>query len=297
MTQDIFIGIDGGGTKTTARIENMHGDVLAEAAGGPANVRISVERAWQSIEATLAIALQLAGLRLDDKAYRFHAGMGLAGLEVAAAGEAFLARSHSFATLKLCTDAHTACLGAHLGGDGAIIIVGTGVVGYQIQSGKTNKVGGWGFPNDDEGSGAWMGLEAVRHTFKWIDGRNEVSHLAKSVFDFFQNSVEKLSNWINTADSTQYATLAPLVIEQAKQGDVAAVIILQKAAQAVDEVACTLEKLQQQREPLLPCALVGGIAPFVAPYLSERQRARLVPCQKNPNVGAILLVKDYVKTQ
>ncbi len=43
------------------------------------------------------------------------------------------------------TDAHAACIGAHNGADGAIIIIGTGVVGYQTQNGEGVQVGGWGF--------------------------------------------------------------------------------------------------------------------------------------------------------
>jgi glucosamine kinase len=50
-----------------------------------------------------------------------------------------------------------------------LIAIGTGTVGYQIEGDKECKVGGWGFPHGDEGSGAWLGMEAVRMTLHWLD--------------------------------------------------------------------------------------------------------------------------------
>ena len=49
-----------------------------------------------------------------------------------------------------------------------------GTVAFQIEGDKEYKVGGWGFPHGDEGSGAWLGLEAVRLTLHWLDGRGEL---------------------------------------------------------------------------------------------------------------------------
>ena len=42
MTKNIFIGIDGGGTKTKLRMEDENGNLLAQSKGGPANIRLSV---------------------------------------------------------------------------------------------------------------------------------------------------------------------------------------------------------------------------------------------------------------
>ncbi|HEX2549057.1 MAG TPA: BadF/BadG/BcrA/BcrD ATPase family protein, partial [Gammaproteobacteria bacterium] len=153
MSQDIFIGVDGGGTKSKIRIEDKDGNVLGQAVGGPANIRISVENAWRSIYSTIRDILAPLNITLENPDYRFHACFGLAGCEVTDAYHAFLQESHPFQTLELISDAHAACVGAHLGQDGAIIIVGTGVVGYQALSDINSRVGGWGFPHDDEGGG------------------------------------------------------------------------------------------------------------------------------------------------
>ncbi|MBR1251749.1 N-acetylglucosamine kinase, partial [Bradyrhizobium sp. AUGA SZCCT0169] len=72
----MYLGIDGGGTRCRARIEDENGNVLGLATSGPATTRIGFEKAWRSImEATEAAAAQ-AGLTGEDFA-RMHAGIGL----------------------------------------------------------------------------------------------------------------------------------------------------------------------------------------------------------------------------
>jgi glucosamine kinase len=119
QTQDIFIGIDGGATKTIVLVENARGEFLGQGQGGPANIRLSVEGSWRSIHNALKEALALAGLRQDDDRYRFYCGAGLAGTEVASACDLFLNTPHPFARLMLKSDGYTSCLGAHDGRDGS----------------------------------------------------------------------------------------------------------------------------------------------------------------------------------
>lgn len=291
LSQDIFIGVDGGATKSKVRIENSAGELLGQGIGGPANIGLSVENAWQSIYAAIDAALQSAGLSIQDKTVRFHAGMGLAGCEVKKAYEDFLKHPHPFASLKVVSDAYIACLGAHKGQDGSIIIIGTGVVGYQIDAGKTAKVSGWGFPYDDEGSGAWLGLEALRLTFQWLDHRIEKSPLVVDVFSFFNNDLDHLMAWANRANSTEYARLAPLVINHCQQEEPSALRLIKKAAHAIDRVHHALCKMQN-KEPYLPCSLFGGIAPFIEPYLNESLRESLMPRELDAVSGAVILARE-----
>jgi glucosamine kinase len=293
LTQNIFIGIDGGGTKSKVRVEDNEGNLLGQALGGPSNIRLSVDGAWQSIYQALNEALKQADLSLTDSRYRFHAGMGLAGCEVQEAYQEFTHRSHPFVSLRVTTDAHVACIGAHQGKEGAIIIVGTGVVGYQIEAGKGVKVGGWGFPHDDMGGGAWLGLEAVRLTCQWLDHRSEKSPLVEDIFAFFNNDVNYFVTWANRANSSEFARLAPLVINHSQQGELAAVRLMKKAAHAVERIATALTK-NQMNKGILPCCLFGGIAPFVEPWLNDELRSHLVSRGADANVGAILMIRELV---
>jgi glucosamine kinase len=288
LTQQLFIGVDGGGTKSLVRIEDEAGCLLGREVSGPANVRISVDQSWQSILSGLNKILP------DYHRYTIHAGMGLAGCEVQQAYQTFINYSHPFATLVVSSDSHVACLGAHAGNDGAIIIAGTGVVGYQSENDQIAKVSGWGFPHDDEGSGAWIGLEAMRLTLKWLDGRAAETDLAKVVYAHFHEHKENLLKWANSANATAFAELAPLVVQQSQAGDVAAIAILKRAALAIDAVAATLLAKQSDQHRELPCSLVGSIAPYLEPYLQATLRSRLRPSLTTPDVGAIMLVRNFL---
>ncbi|MBV8802511.1 MAG: hypothetical protein JO131_06045, partial [Gammaproteobacteria bacterium] len=53
MTQDIFIGVDGGGTKSKVRVEDSNHQIIGQAMGGAACIRISVDESWQAIYSAL----------------------------------------------------------------------------------------------------------------------------------------------------------------------------------------------------------------------------------------------------
>jgi glucosamine kinase len=292
---DIFIGIDGGATKSKVRIEDKLGNVLGQTLSGPSNMNLSVEGAWQSILHAIEEALKPTAISLQDKThYRFHAGMGIAGCEIKSAYEEFMRYPHEFTTLQVVSDAHIACLGAHLGQDGSVIIVGTGAIGYQIEKNRTMRVGGWGFPHDDVGGGAWIGMEAIKLTLQWLDHRTEKSPLVVDIFNFFNDDLDHLVLWANRANSTEYARLAPLVINHAQQEELAAVRIMKKAAHAIDRIGATLLKIQTEKDSPLPCTLMGGIAPFIEPWIHEELRAHLVQRTADANAGAILMVREFV---
>lgn len=290
--EQLFIGVDGGGTKTRVRIEDETGRLVGQANGGPANIRLSVEQAWHSIQDAIAHILQEAGINFSTLACPVHVGMGLAGSEIPTAYERFINTPHAFTTLAVASDAYTACLGAHGGQDGAIIIVGTGAIGMQIRNKQISRVGGWGFPHDDEGGGAWLGLQAVRHTIRVHDGRDQASGLACDVLAHAGNAFSNLVTWSNQANSSQFAELAPLVIAQHQQGDRMATGLLRQSAAAISELGEALLALPPQQTNTLPVALAGGIAPFVEPWLSATLRQRLRVASQSADEGAIYLVKQ-----
>lgn len=291
---DIFIGVDGGGSKSHIRAEDREGNLIGQAISGPANIRLSVDDAWRSVYSALNDIFKPHGISLNNKNDRFHIGLGLAGCEIQDAVSTFLKHPHPFANIALTSDAHIACMGAHNGAEGAVIIIGTGIIGYQVQAGKGKRVSGWGFPHDDEGSGAWLGLEATRLTFQWLDQRREKSPLVEDVFAYFNQDAEQFVTWANQANSTEFARLAPLVIHHYKQEEFAAMHLMKKAAHAVDRVSHTLKKLHLQ-ESAFACCLLGGIAPFLEPLLSTESRATLTTSQADATTGALLMIRQQIE--
>jgi glucosamine kinase len=119
----------------------------------------------------------------------------------------------------------------------------------------------------------------------------------EDVFAFFNKDLGHFVTWANRANSSEFARLAPLVINHSQQDEIAAVRLMKKAGHAIDKVGMTLVKLQTEKDKPLPCSLFGGIAPFVEPWLSEELRAHLVPREADANVGAILMIRDAVAKQ
>lgn len=290
--REFFIGVDGGASKCIVHIQDQAGHSIGHAVSGPANIRLSVNDSWQSIYTAIQAILQPLAISLDHPNVIFHAGMGLAGCELPDAYQAFITQPHFFRTLQVVSDAHTACLGAHAGRDGAIIIAGTGVVGYQIEAQRVAKVGGWGFPLDDAGGGAWLGLSATRLTLQWLDGRRSMSGLTQKIYEYFDHHQERLVTWANQANSTAFAALAPIVIQQATEGDEAANQLMYQAAVEINRIAAALMAQQQDASVSLPYALIGGITPFLEPLLSPTLQARLQPCAFPPEIGAILMIRS-----
>lgn len=298
-----YIGVDGGASKCTARIEDEEGALLGEASAGPANIRLSINKSWNAILKAMQIVLDSNYISLQDKQHQFYIGMGLAGCENEQDYDNFLNYPHALTNLFVTTDAHIACLGAHQGNDGAIIISGTGTIGFQQQQNRFMRVGGWGFPHDDEGGGAWLGLQAIKKALYYYDGRHpEHSILVEAVFNHFK--VEKvplsalsLVNWANHANATAFATLAPLVIRAAEKGETAAILLLQEAAFFLDKIAEALFARQIDQTFPLPCVLIGGIAPFLKSYVNNHLRERLILPLQSPQQGAIIFAREKRKAQ
>lgn len=289
MSKDIFIGIDGGGSKTKAVVADSSFNIIGKGIGGPANIRLSVENSWNSIYEAIRNALQHTEIELSDSSYCFHIAMGLAGVSVLKAKELFLAVPHPFRTLILESDAHIACLGAHDGKDGAIIIIGTGVIGYLIENDKCFRVGGWGFPYADTGGGAWLGMEAVRLAFKAIDGAIEKSALLDNIFAKFNKNLPNFVAWANSANSTDFAALAPMVTEGAAKNDLYGVFLLKQAAGEIDIIYDSLMKKPNTQN--LKCYLLGGLAKHIYDYLQSKKNIQLADINKTPDMGALYMLK------
>jgi glucosamine kinase len=290
MKEDIFIGIDGGGTKAEVLIEDFGGNKIGEAIGGAANIGLSVKQAWHSINDTIGKALEDTSISLNNKNYNFHIGLGLAGVSIVQAKKEFLKASHNFSSIILESDAHIACLEMHDGRDGSIISVGTGIIGYTIDSEKTYRVGGWGFPHADTGSGAWLGLEAVRLTFSSIDGCTKPSTLTDLILSHFDNNLSNFVTWANTSNSTQFAKLAPFVIEAVQKDDQYAEELLKKAGNEVDLL---LKALGKKSTSTLKCYLLGGMSSFLMPYITNKDNISLCEPGKSAVKGAIYLIRNH----
>lgn len=279
-----LLGIDGGGTRCRARLTEAGGQVLGEGLGGPANIRLGLATAWTGILQAVDAALATAGL---DRSIldRTRIGLGLAGIVTEADGVATAqAAPLRFAAVAAVSDAHAACLGATGGADGAILITGTGSQGFALVGGVAHAIGGYGFPASDQGSGAWMGREAVRAALLAHDGLAPRGPLAHAVLDRLGGGPDEIVPWSFAAKPADYAALAPLVLEHA--ADPAADAILRRAA---DDLAAMVRRLVELGAPTV--SLVGGLAGPLLPWLPDDVRPSLAPPRGDAMDGALILAR------
>jgi glucosamine kinase len=282
---ELFLGVDGGGTRCRARLCDASGVKLAEGEAGPANIRFGLQEAFASVlEATLS-CLEQAQLSSQDLP-RITACLALAGAtEPAELGAARL-HQQAFGRAVLTSDAHAACVGAHDGRDGAILIIGTGSIGWAVLRGRHHRVGGWGLPVSDEGSGAWLGCETLRRVLAAYDGQIAWTGLLRAVFEQFGADPHAIVGWVSRALPREFGSLAPTVTEHAARGDAAAVELMRLAAGHLDAIAARLISLGEAR-----LALAGGLAPHMEEWLSAETRRRLVAPLGDALEGALQLAR------
>jgi glucosamine kinase len=284
-----FLGVDGGGTGCRARIEDEAGKVLGQGISGPATTRLGIDEAWASIARAFGAAIEEAGLAAPEIA-RIRAGIALAGTGRKGSIEALRAITHPFASIDFVSDGMGACLGAHSGRDGAIVIAGTGSIGLGFADGRDLRVGGYGFPISDEGSGAHLGLRAVQLALRAHDGRIGQTALLAEVMHRFHNDPFEAVAWMDRATATDYAALAPMVMRHADQGDAVGRRIVQDAAEQIDTLVRTLFDKGAPRVTLL-----GGLASPLEPWLAPDVRRRLKPADGDAVSGAIILARKSVQ--
>jgi glucosamine kinase len=277
------IGVDGGGTGCRARLVDGAGTVLGAGVAGPATVRQGVEAAFAAVLEACRQAAREAGWDVADLA-KVAAGIGLAGIGRIGALAAIQALPHPFASIRFASDVETACLGAHSGRDGGIVIVGTGTSGLAVVGDRRVRVGGYGFPISDEGSGADLGLKAIRLSLRAGDGRAMPTALTRAVLARFNSEPAEAVAWMDRATATDYATFAPLVLRHADGGDPVGRRIVQEAADDIDQLVRTLVEAGAPR-----VALIGGLATPIEPWLAPDVRRRLAPLEGDAVDGALLL--------
>lgn len=284
----LFIGIDGGGSKCKATLANAQMELLGQAIAGPANPLHGVDRALNSIVESAEQALAASGkqnVQLSD----LIAGVGLAGLNLPSLYKTVSEWNHPFRKMFLTTDLHIACLGAHGGGEGAVMVIGTGSCGYRFTRDGSIIYGAHGFPFGDKGSGAWLGLEAMRAVLLAADGLGPATLLAELFAQSLSARNLELVEKMAGSLPCDYARLAPQVMFAAEQGDEVAVAIVQDGAEYLSNIA---DKLLSQGP--LRFSLLGGLSEKMLTWMDQRVVDQVSAPLAQPEIGGLYYAqKEY----
>jgi glucosamine kinase len=279
----LYLGVDAGGSHSRSRLTDEAGKILGTGEAGPANTRIGLDALHETLLDVCAQATKAAGLS-DDKIAGVKAGMGIAGINRMGMKPKIQALTFPFGSVMLSSDSMIANLGAHMGSDGAILILGTGSVGLVKRGEDSFSIGGYGFPISDEGSGAALGLSAIRHALRALDGRSKASPLSQAITQQFEHAIPRVIDWMDEAAPKDYASFAPLVIDYAENGDEIARSIVNDAALHVEKFVETIFARGASR-----CVLMGGLAGRMKPWLRARIVDRLAEPMGDALDGALIL--------
>ena len=276
----LVIGIDGGGTGCRAALATTDGRVIGRGKSGAANIRTDLTGARANIVEAAQQAFEDAGADAGLIG-RTPALLGLAGSNVGTYDrqiEAIL----PFGKSVVVNDALVSLEGAVGTGDGAIAALGTGTVYMVRHDGKARSVGGWGFTVGDQASGARIGRDLLEETLLAHDGIIGHTNLTRALLSVFRNDPTDLVEFTASAKPGDFGGFAPMVFEHAAKGDHVAEEILGRAVHFIEETLRVMELREGD-----PLCLLGGLAPFYEPRLSERIRTLIRPALQDALGGAV----------
>lgn len=287
-----FLGIDGGGSKCKAIIVNANNDILGTGISGPGNPLHGFEQATNSIKESAKLALkdaELEHITLNE----LNVGVGLAGVNLPKLFDQMQAWQHPFKQMYLTTDLLIACLGAHQGEEGAVIISGTGSCGFSYVDGHEFMIGAHGFPHGDKGSGAWFGLQAIKQVLMSLDGIVVPSIMNDAVLAKLDcKNDTALVEAIAGKAATYFAQLANIVFDAAEQGDKVALAIVVEGADYINSMARILWTKKPPR-----MSMIGGLTPRLKPWLDKTLQAQLSAPLHAPEFGSVLFARQALAKQ
>jgi N-acetylglucosamine kinase-like BadF-type ATPase len=236
----LFVGLDLGGSGTRAALADADGQVLAIGQGGTSGI-VGGAAGRRLLGRALDAALAPIAARIGADACVVHAGTR--GLSVPGRRDGLLLELRQrlpTADVHISNDALIALSGSLAGREGVAVLAGTGSIALaRSADGREGRAGGWGYLLGDEGSGYWLGREAIAAHLHVLEGRAARGVLAQQVGEAVGvRGVPEVIAWVNSSDNpvARLAGLAPLISRAAALGDFAASDILARAGCALAEL-------------------------------------------------------------
>ena len=286
------LGIDAGGTKTVCLLADETGTVLSVGRGGGANLQVAgeleVEKVLHHVMTTAldgrqvvrpaAVCLGIAGVDREDDSR-------VVG--------AIMRRISPGSRVLVVNDALVALEAGAPGSPGIVVICGTGSIAYgRNADGEAARAGGWGHVIGDEGSGYWIGQQAIQAVMRASDGRGAPTLLTQLVLAHFD--VPVASGLVHVVYRPQtvnrsIAMLGPAVQLASESDDQVATAILDYAADELALAASSVANKLRMQAHRFRIVLAGGVF-RVVPSLTDRLRTRLEGIA--PHAGVELLADE-----
>jgi len=271
-----YLGIDGGGTTTTGVVGD-ESSVLGRASGGGSNaIRLGETEAANNLQEVIAEACTQAGISPLKIAA---ACLGVAGAVhpevnslVRRAASSVLPR----AEIQVVGDMVIAMQAALGGAPGVVVIAGTGSIAYgRNLRGETARAGGWGYAISDEGSGHWIGRQAVTAVVRALDAGRSTILLDRILQAWKLPDAIELVKFGNQIPPPNFAAIFPQVLQAAEEKDPLADEILSRAGAELAQLALiVIGRLWGSLQPV-DVGMVGGVFEHSATVRREFNRSLL----------------------
>jgi N-acetylglucosamine kinase-like BadF-type ATPase len=256
----LVAGVDGGATSTKTVVLDVDSGSVWVGQSGPSNpINVGVVSAGTNIRQALEDAVKRTGYKVSDIALIV---AGLAGLDSRIVyrhlAPHIVASSGLGGKLHLEHDAHIAWLYATRGGEGVLVVAGTGSIAYSAYRGKRFIAGNRGWLLGDEGSGFWVARKALRRLLRAFDGRSSHDCLTRSLkARLGVSDSDELMYWfyLTRGRIESIAAVAKHVVDAAEEGCDAAKELLQEGAQLLAEAAIVVAERTSSRTVYI----IGGM--------------------------------------
>ncbi|HIT75481.1 MAG TPA: hypothetical protein IAA98_07845 [Candidatus Avipropionibacterium avicola] len=278
---ELVLGADIGGTSTRIALATTSGEVVATATGGPGNpAAVGLSASVATVRDVVTEARKAAATRLDGSSDQpiVAATVGLAGVstldhETAARfRDEVFGPDHSY-DVRLVSDFAVAYSSGTWHSHGLVTIAGTGSGAMEIRDGdQLARRDGWGWLLGDEGSGWWLGREAVRASLRELEHGTDPGPLTRSVLTTLgtTGAADTIAECYRRGPR-ELSVLARLVSDALP--DPAAADILDRAAALVSRRLVDLADGRSDLAIVLAGSLVTGSGPLAEPVRHRLQEA------------------------
>lgn len=310
MTKRYILGIDGGGTRTTACLADLEGRIVQEYLTGSSNYKsVGINNVRDNINNAVLGVINKSGE--EDKIIIESACFGIAGNDTdndLAIYKKIIFNKRLDAFLdprktKICNDSRIGLEAGSISENRIMIICGTGSNCFGINRfGKEAYAGGWDYILGDEGSGYDIAIKALRAVMKSYDGSGKKTILNKKILKYLGlNSELEIVEWIYKKDISKeiISDIARVVCSSSNLGDLISQKILVEAATEIEIIISTVvEKLKISNKDF-DLVLVGSVfecKKYFKEVLLNRLKKRFKGISfkkltKKPVLGAIILAK------
>jgi N-acetylglucosamine kinase-like BadF-type ATPase len=298
----MYLGVDGGGTKTVFVLVDRDGQVRARHQGGSAYyLEVGMKQLHTLINEGIKKVMHAAGIGVGDINFAFF-GLPVHGEDERTAELDELPAATLERARYLCgNDMVCGWAGSLAGADGINVVAGTGSICYGEYAGRSARCGGWGELFSDEGSAYWIARAGLTLFARMSDGREGKGAL----YEIFRERLGarrdlELTAWALAEleqGRSRFAAIAKLVHAAAQRGDSQAARIFELAARELAElVAATRATLQIPQHVRVPVSYSGGVfsigalvtGPFQAALQAAPAGYQIVAPRFSPAIGAAL---------